>query len=248
MLVRKEEHPLAAFEGPLEGLAGIRGSADQTAVATGEGLDVGRAVHVGHGHGARGNPGLFERVPGLGDLLGGGHVGHRASGPEVGQDDGLAVCGEDVGALGHEVDAAEDDEFRCGPVSGGLRQLEGVSGHIGELDDLVALVVVAKDEGAIAERRPSGASPLHQGRVGGRGQLTRAVDPALGTRVGLASEQEKRLSEGTLRSGGIAAQARYSWGGQVDSHGNSLAGPSDGRFDYNSRCMRLHGRPPVAAC
>ena len=52
----------------------------------------------------------FELAPGDLDLVGLGHVGHRAAGGQVGQDHLLVRRGEDVGGLGHEVDAAEDDE------------------------------------------------------------------------------------------------------------------------------------------
>ena len=104
----------------------------------------------------------------MGDLSGGGHVGHRAARREIGEDDRLAAGGEDVGALGHEVHAAEHDEVRLGPVRGGLRELERVAGDVGELDDLVALVVVAEDEDAIAQRGFGGARSLDELRIGRR--------------------------------------------------------------------------------
>ena len=50
-----------------------------------------------------------------------GHVGHRAAGVQVGEDDPLVVAGEHVGGLGHEVHAAEDDVgglVRCPPRTG----------------------------------------------------------------------------------------------------------------------------------
>ena len=84
--------------------------------------------------------------------------------------------GQDVGALGHEVHAAEDDVRRLGPVGRLLRQLERVAGDVGELDDLVALVVVAEDEDLVAERRLGRPRPLDQvgSLAGGRspGQST----------------------------------------------------------------------------
>ena len=54
--------------------------------------------------------------------------------------------GEDVGALGHEVDAAEEDVLGVAAAGRLLRELEGVAAEVGELDDLVALVVVAEDD------------------------------------------------------------------------------------------------------
>ena len=86
------------------------------------------------------------------ELIDRGHVGHRAAGGQVGQDDLLVRRAEDVGALGHEVDAAEDDEVGGVLAGGELRELQRVAGVVGELDDLVALVVVAEDDEAVAER------------------------------------------------------------------------------------------------
>ena len=60
--------------------------------------------------------------------------------------------GEDVGRLGHEVHAAEDDELGVGPRRGVPGELERVAGDVGELDDLVALVVVPEHEHPVAER------------------------------------------------------------------------------------------------
>ena len=59
-----------------------------------------------------------------------------------------------VGALGHEVDAAEDDELGVRVLADLPRELERVAGVVGELDHLVALVVMAEDDEAAAERRP----------------------------------------------------------------------------------------------
>ena len=69
-----------------------------------------------------GEPGVLAAPPRRwATCVGRRHVGHRAAGRQVGQDDGLAVGGEDVGALGHEMHAAEDDVVGLGPVSGRLR-------------------------------------------------------------------------------------------------------------------------------
>ena len=71
---------------------------------------------------------------------------------------------EDVGALGHEVDAAEDDVVGGVLAGGVLRELERVAGVVGELDDLVALVVVAEDDEAVAERGLGGGdADVHLG-------------------------------------------------------------------------------------
>src|SRR3712207_8477353 len=55
----------------------------------------------------------------------------------------------------------------------------GVTGHVGELHDLVALVVVAEHEHPLAERRLGRARPRDQVGVGRRRQVPGAVDAAL---------------------------------------------------------------------
>jgi hypothetical protein len=64
------------------------------------------------------------------------------------------VAGEDVRALGHEVHAAEDDELALLALGGELRELVAVPAGVGELDDLLPLVVVPQDHHPVAERRP----------------------------------------------------------------------------------------------
>ena len=95
---------------------------------------------------------LLEFPPGHLELVGRRHVGHRAAGREVGQDDFLMRRAQDVGALGHEVDAAKDDELCFVLGRRGVRELQRVADEVGELDDLVALVVMAEDDDARAER------------------------------------------------------------------------------------------------
>ena len=55
---------------------------------------------------------------------------------------------EDIGGFGHEVDAAENDELGLGLLASPLGQLEGVAPEVGELDDVLALIVVAEDDAA----------------------------------------------------------------------------------------------------
>ncbi len=101
-------------------VAGVGRRADDAAVTADEALDRGGGVHVGdrdHGDEAVRVDGLevavdvCELLPALLDLVDVGHVGHRAPGGEVGQDDGLVGAGQEVGGLGHEVHAAEDDRL-----------------------------------------------------------------------------------------------------------------------------------------
>src|SRR5262249_34012886 len=70
--------------------------------------------------------------------------------------------------------------------------LERVAGDVGELDDLVALVVVAQHERALTERRTGRFSAFYELRVGGRGQLARAIHAALGRRVAALAQQIQR--------------------------------------------------------
>ena len=58
-------------------------------------------------------------------------------------------------------------------------ELERVPGDVGEPDDLVALVVVAEDEGPVAERRPGRAARRTSEGSDGGGQLARAGHAAL---------------------------------------------------------------------
>ena len=150
-------------EGPGEHGPGVGRRAHHATVATDEGLQGGRRVHVGDrdhpidvGDPGQGVPRLLHRV----DV---GHVGHGAAGVQVGQDDLLVVAGEDVGRLGHEVDAAEDDELGLRLVGGDPGQPERVAPGIRPRHHLVALVVVAEDDHPGAEvglgrRRSIGAN------------------------------------------------------------------------------------------
>ena len=99
------------------------------------------------------NAHLLELAPAHLELIGRGHVGHRTAGGEIRQHDFLMRRAQDVGALRHEVHAAEDDVLRLAAARGRARQLQRVAGVVGELDDLVALVVMAEDDDAVAERR-----------------------------------------------------------------------------------------------
>ena len=63
-------------------------------------------------------------LPGLLHRLEVGHVGHRAAGVEVGQDHLLVGAGQDVGRLGHEVDAAEHHVLGVAVVGGQPGQAE----------------------------------------------------------------------------------------------------------------------------
>ena len=74
-----------------------------------------------------------------------------------GRIDPLVVAGEDVGRLGHEVHAAEDDVGGGALSAANRASLKRVAAGVGPLDDLVALVVVAEDQQPVAELRLRGA-------------------------------------------------------------------------------------------
>ena len=90
-----------------------------------------------------------------------GHVGHRAAGRQVGQDDGhalaaalgqlLGAVGQDVGRLGHEVDAAEHDGAAVAAVGRVLAEAVAVAAEIGQGDHFVLLIVMAQDQQLAAQ-------------------------------------------------------------------------------------------------
>ena len=198
VLVGQEQHlarapdAAALVERPLQRGPGVAGGADRAAVAAGERLDRRGGVHVGHRHDVVRHAHVDEVVPRVVDLADRGHVGHRAAGRQVGQDHLLPVVGEDVGRLGHEVHTAEDDVRRVRPRGCLLGQLEGVTGDVGELDHLVALVVVAEDEDPVPERGLGGAGPLDQAGVGGGRQVAGALDTTLAGQVATRAQDQQR--------------------------------------------------------
>ena len=79
------------------------------------------------------------------ELLGGDRLGEAAAGPLVGDQHRLVVA-QDLGRLGHEVDAAEHDR-RGVDLGGDAGQPERVADVIGDVLDLGQLVVVGEDHG-----------------------------------------------------------------------------------------------------
>src|SRR5712664_1722312 len=164
VLVGKEENFFARLEGPVHDRGGIGTGADRAAMLTGEGLDGRGRVHVSDGDDfARVDKGR-EFTPAGFHLADIGHIGHGATGVEVGQDNHLVLAAENVRAFGHKVHATEDDV-----ASLGLRslegELEGVTTEIGELDDFVALVVMAQNHYVIAEAGSCGSDAVVEGIV-----------------------------------------------------------------------------------
>src|ERR1017187_745981 len=164
MLFGEEEDALTTRESPFKGGAGVGRGANQAAIFAAKGFDGGSGVHVRDGHDFAGEAQALERIPAVLHLGNFGHIGHRASGVEVGQDYLLAVVAEHVGAFGHEVDAAEDDVLRiC--LRGDFGELVAVAGEVGEADDLVALVVVAEQNSGRAQFGARGCDSLVHGVV-----------------------------------------------------------------------------------
>ena len=95
-------------------------------------------------------------------LVGGDRVGEAAPGALVGDQHGLVVA-EDLGRLGHEVDAAEHDRRRLG-CGGDAGQAERVADVVGDVLDLGQLVVVGEDHGVALARRAR--APARASRVG----------------------------------------------------------------------------------
>ena len=82
-----------------------------------------------------------------GEVVGRATLGERAGGLHVRKQD-LARWNEDFGGLGHEVHAAEDDDVVVALLRF-LGQRKAVADVIGEFLYLVALVVVAEDDGVL---------------------------------------------------------------------------------------------------
>ena len=150
VLVGEEEHAPAPGERPFQHGAGVRAGADDAAVPSAKGLEVGRRVDVSYRHQVVYVDHLGEVFPGGLDRFEVGHVGHAASGGQVGQVDLDLVAREDVGRLGHEVDAAKDDGAAGAALGGELAELVAVAAEIGEPDHFVLLVMVPQDQERVA--------------------------------------------------------------------------------------------------
>ncbi len=190
VLVGEEQHlvGVTVAQGPVQHRPGVGRRAHGPAVAPDERLERRRGVHVGDRHHPVDVHHAGQRLPGLADLVDVRHVGHRAARVDVGEDHALVIGGQDVGRLGHEVDAAEHDVRRLRALLGQHGEPVGVAAGVGPADDLVALVVVAEDEQAVAERglgRRDAAGEVVRGRrrvpLGERG-----LEPKheLGTSIG----------------------------------------------------------------
>src|SRR5262249_7182242 len=87
----------------------------------------------------------FKILPAGFNLIKGGHVRHGASRTHVRQNHFLVVRAEDIRAFGHEMDPAKNDIFSIFTTGSPLGQLKRVSTNICELNDLISLIMMAKD-------------------------------------------------------------------------------------------------------
>jgi hypothetical protein len=112
--------------------------------------------------------GLDQDLPGVLDLGDRRHVGHRAAGAP-GREDHLLVRAVRMSALSAmKWHAAEDDVLGVRAARASAGELERVAGDVGELDHLVALVVVAEHEDPGAEAALAACRSTRSGPTGGQ--------------------------------------------------------------------------------
>jgi hypothetical protein len=116
---------------------------------------------------------VCDLLPAVLDLIDVGHVGHRASGVEVGEHDPLMIGREHVGRLGHEMHPAEHDVGCAMVVCGEPGELERVTDRVSPANHLVALVVVSEDQQPVAEGVLGGRDALNELLLGGAGVVVR---------------------------------------------------------------------------
>ena len=160
MLVREEEDASLLRERPLHHLGGVAGGADDAAMLADKRLQRRRRVHVGDRRRLLRDASLLQLFPAGVDVLGVGHVGHRAAGGHVRQYHLLVRRAEDIGGFRHEVDAAEYDELGLRVIGRPAGEVERVALEVRELDDVLSLVVVAEDDAARTQPLPGAADPF----------------------------------------------------------------------------------------
>ena len=122
-----------------------------------------------------------------GELLGRTCIGEAAARRQVREHHDAARI-EDLGRLGHEVNAAEHDHIGFG-AGGAAGELERITNHIGDVLDGVVLVVMGQDHGVpltaqgVDRGGEIGRGRGHQRRDGGLG-LLRCGDAQPGPRLG----------------------------------------------------------------
>src|SRR6267378_3836137 len=164
VFVGKEENFFAGFEGPFHDGSRVGAGADRAAILASKGFDGRGRVHVGDGDDLPRIDERRESTPASFHLADVGHIGHGAAGIDVGKNNGLVLAAENVRAFGHEVHAAENDiaAFGLGGLEG---ELEGVTAKIGELEDFVAMVMMAQNHDIAVKAGLRGCDAIVQGIV-----------------------------------------------------------------------------------
>ena len=123
---------------------------------TAERFETRSRIDVRHRHDALGVNNLAQIIPGVFDLLDPGHVRHRASRGHVGQNNAHSLAlplrkffgtiRQDVRRLGHEMDAAKDNEAAIAVAGCQLAKFQTVTAQIAMSNDFILLIVVPQDE------------------------------------------------------------------------------------------------------
>src|SRR5262249_18908948 len=143
VLVGEEEDLFALTVSPFEDPLRVRRGANCTAALSAECFYRSGRIHIGYRQ-DRIYADFGQFFPSGFDLIDSGHIGHRTTGGQIGQDHFLIRPAQDVGGLGHEVNPAEYYEFRL-PLGGHLRKLERVSAQIRMTNHVVALIVMTEN-------------------------------------------------------------------------------------------------------
>jgi len=138
-----------------------------------------------------GNARSLESAPAVLDLADLRHIRHGASGRQVRKDHLLVIARQDVGALRHEVHAAENDELCLWSCGGLLGELKRIPRDIGELNDLVTLIVMTQDEEPVAQCLLCCQSSRGKVGVRRRGEVSGALDPSFAIGIRLLTEEEQ---------------------------------------------------------
>jgi hypothetical protein len=99
-------------------------------------------------------------------LVGGALFRERATGLQV-RDDHDLLRVHDLGRLGHEVHAAEQDHLRVLRVARAFRQFERIAEMVGDVLDVGVLVVVRQDHRLALALQPRDLGEQIDGRVDG---------------------------------------------------------------------------------
>ena len=164
VFIGKEENFFARLEGPFHDPGGVGAGTDRASMLTGKGFDGCSGVHVGDRDDLARIEERTKFAPAGFHLADVGHIGHGATGVQVGQDDNLMFAAKNVCAFGHKVNAAKDDVAALGlrSLEG---ELEGVTAKIGKLDNFVALVVMAQNHDVFAQAGPRGRDAVIKSMV-----------------------------------------------------------------------------------